>query len=136
MAATQENAWASRLRGLREASGLTQAQLAESLGRSQPSIAGIETGRQGITLSQAHDWARACGGVLLVGTNDQAPLPHREAALVALLVERLATGLHPEHIRTLEIMLSSWPRLHKGSVEALSQELGELLRNRLGDVKS
>lgn len=123
------------LRAMRESARMTQAQLAERLGRSQPSIAGIESGRQGITLAQAHDWARVCGGVLVVGAEVATRLPDREAALVALLVERLRSGLHPENIRTLELILNGWPSWNRGSIEALSVEIKDVL-NRLEDVKT
>lgn len=51
-----------RLRRIREASGLSQAQVAEALGlKSGSAIAKIEAGNRRITATEFAAWAGACG---------------------------------------------------------------------------
>ena len=49
------------LRELRTGAGLTGAQLAESVGWSQPKVSRLETGRQTPTSAEVRAWADACG---------------------------------------------------------------------------
>lgn len=49
------------LRSMREAAGLTQAQLGERLGLGQTSISNIEVGRQGIDARNLAGWLDSLG---------------------------------------------------------------------------
>lgn len=71
------NQFGERVRQIREARGLTQAVLAETIGKTRASITNMEAGRQQPTLSTLVDLARALGvptGVLL-GEEPLPPLP-------------------------------------------------------------
>ncbi len=73
-----------RVRQIRDARVLTQAVLAEAIGRTRASITNMEAGRQHPTLPTLVDLARALGvsvGVLL-GEEPVPPLPQRPNVII------------------------------------------------------
>ena len=64
------------IRGLRESLGLTQAQLAERLGSTQPRIANLELGQRGFSMDFAVKALLAMGGEVTI----KAKLPKRRKA--------------------------------------------------------
>jgi len=73
------SALAEVVRNLRFAAGMTQAETAEALGMSRPSLANIESGRQRVLLGDLWDFAR----VLKVTPKElfaklEAEMPHHD----------------------------------------------------------
>jgi transcriptional regulator with XRE-family HTH domain len=67
-------AWVARtVRTLREARGLTQADLAERLGSSQPRVANLEAGRRGFSIDFAVKALLTFGGDVTIGVAPPAP---------------------------------------------------------------
>lgn len=61
----------AQLRALRLNAGLTQAQLAEALGISQPTVSGAERGTP-TTTDVVERWVARCDGVIITAANDAA----------------------------------------------------------------
>lgn len=71
----------SRIRDVRRAAGLTQAELASAMSLSRTSVTNIEKGRQHLLIHSLFDIARAVGGTpeeLLSGLLPTAPSEVRE----------------------------------------------------------
>jgi transcriptional regulator with XRE-family HTH domain len=69
-----------RIRVLREANGISQAELARRIGSTQPSIARLEAGRVSPTLETLDRVAAALGAELVVAL--EAAREHRHAPFV------------------------------------------------------
>ena len=72
-----------RIRGLREARGISQAELGRRIGSTQPAIARLEAGRVSPTLETLDRVAAALGMELLVGFTDAQRHQHIQAPVVS-----------------------------------------------------
>ncbi len=82
--------WHNELRMMRKRAGLTQGQIAESIGLDQSSVSSYETGRRFIPTDLLDKWAEACGAVIEVhktGDLPFGPIPPGLVEDVRLLVQ-------------------------------------------------
>jgi HTH-type transcriptional regulator/antitoxin HipB len=68
-----------QVRGLREANGISQAELGRRIGSTQPAIARLEAGRVSPTLETLDRVAAALGVELVVGFEDAQSQQHARA---------------------------------------------------------
>jgi HTH-type transcriptional regulator / antitoxin HipB len=72
-----------RIRGLREARGISQAELGRRIGSTQPAIARLEAGRVSPTLETLDRVAAALGAELIVDFADARRHQHTQAPVVS-----------------------------------------------------
>jgi HTH-type transcriptional regulator / antitoxin HipB len=72
-----------QIRGLREARGISQAELGRRIGSTQPAIARLEAGRVSPTLETLDRVAAALGAELMVGFTDAQRHQHTQAPVVS-----------------------------------------------------
>lgn len=92
-----------QLREIRVAAGLTQAQLATTLGVTAVQVSRIETGSRSTSIDILHRWHRACGyelDAVQVGTAEQA----------TTLALAMAT-LPKDQIDAVIEIIEAWPNL-------------------------
>jgi transcriptional regulator with XRE-family HTH domain len=87
------------LRRARTDAGLTQRQLADRAGTSQPAVAAVEAGRKQPTVATLSRWLEAAGAGLALETAADLRLRRRGEELVAVLA--LAQALPYRPSRTL-----------------------------------
>jgi len=94
----------TRLREIRLAAGLTQAQLAEKLGyKQQSNISHIESGLRTTTLTILAAWVEACDATLVIEPRDGP----REDPVLLGQIERMAAALRslPAEDREREVRM-------------------------------
>jgi transcriptional regulator with XRE-family HTH domain len=104
----------SRLRALRQARGMTQAQLAQILGTRHTNVSGIERGTRGITVQQVVKLARALDvspAVILDGAAKKARHTHQ---VLPRRFERIQT-LPRAKQRVLHELIDAFLEKHGGS---------------------
>lgn len=103
----------AELRRMREAAGLTQAELGEALGHSQGWTQKIEAGNRGLPADLLGRWAEACGF-----THD-------------VRFHRAAPGVRPRvpdaHARLLVDIAAALPHLTEEDCLSLSEAIGALM---------
>lgn len=126
--------WPRALRAAREAAALSQQVLAQRLSRTQGWVTKVETGRQGIRIEDAQEWAQACGQDVQLGamTGATAGLDDEATWLVNQLTSALKVGLAPQHRLTLRLQLEGWPIGEADPAIKLARDLEELLRRHGG----
>lgn len=124
------NDWPRTLRAAREGAGLSQQALADRLSRTQGWVTKVETGRQGIRVEDAQEWARACGQDLQMGgmATGTGGIDDEGRWLVQQLVAALRAGLPPQHRLTLRLQLEGWPIGEEDPAVRLRRELNDLLK--------
>lgn len=122
--------WAALLRETREASGLSQEDLAERLGHTQGWAQKIESARSGVRVETAQEWLRACGSDLTVPGRsvEQAGLDDEAAWLVRQLAAVLRAGLAPAHRVTLRLQLEGWPVGESDQAALLAAEISDVVQ--------
>ncbi|MCK6525300.1 helix-turn-helix domain-containing protein [Myxococcota bacterium] len=93
------------LAAARIAAGYTQRQLAERLGTTTATVSRWETGERAISLAAAQEWARCCGGDLLLN------LPNGVAEHVDPLerdLVELLPVLDAERRSDLAVLVAHW----------------------------
>ena len=116
----------SVVRDLRESAGVTQTELADEAGTSQPTIASYEAGRKSPTLRTLNRLARAVGREVVVSF---VPRMTREDRRSLFLHRAIAEVLrrHPDKtIARARRNLARMTELHPGA-DALLEEWGRLL---------
>ena len=101
--------WHNELRMMRKRAGLTQGQIAESIGLDQSSVSSYETGRRFIPTDLLEKWAEACGAVIEIHKTGDLPFGPIPAGLV-------------EDVRGL---IQEWIALPPD----VREEIGELVRH-------
>ncbi|MHC1788635.1 helix-turn-helix domain-containing protein [Solidesulfovibrio sp.] len=101
---------AMRLRGLREATGITTEALAEATGVSPQDVAAYETGNTEIPVSYLYEVAKACGAELT------ALLTGDDAHLQAYSLVRAGQGLSVDRRKAYKYQALAY-RFHKPNME-------------------
>lgn len=92
------------LREMRERAGLSQAALAEHLGRKQTTLSRAEISGSGLGVEQIDAWAKACnGGIVLhlgsttamAGSDLFDALPEAEKAVLTRIIKRIGSATAP-----------------------------------------
>lgn len=98
----------ARLRAVREARGITQREMAQLVGWSQPTLSQRETGQTRLTIEQAEAYARALGiQITFVVREEPAPLLPEHQELLHRL-EALLPRLPDVVVRTMRREAEEW----------------------------